>query len=93
MKWMQNKYIVFGLPNVLNNTLPLCEDCDYKKQHKFNFSQNYYQQGLKGLFYLHVVHSDICGPMQTQSLGGSSYFLTFIDDNSGFTMIYIYYKL
>jgi hypothetical protein len=29
---------------------------------------------------LDLVHSDICGPMPHQSLGGASYFVTSIDD-------------
>jgi transposase InsO family protein len=29
---------------------------------------------------LDLVHSDVCGPMRYQSLGGASYFVTFIDD-------------
>jgi len=29
---------------------------------------------------LELVHIDICGLMQTQSIGGSLYFMTFIDD-------------
>jgi hypothetical protein len=29
---------------------------------------------------LELIHSDICGPMQTLSIGGAKYFLTFIDD-------------
>ena len=37
---------------------------------------------------LELVHTDICGPMQTPSLGGSIYFLTFIDDFSRKTWIY-----
>jgi transposase InsO family protein len=35
-----------------------------------------------------IVHSDICGPMPTPSIGGSAYFLTFIDDFSRKTWIY-----
>ena len=31
---------------------------------------------------LQLVHSDVCGPMKTASLGGSKYFVTFIDDYS-----------
>lgn len=34
---------------------------------------------------LGLVHSDICGPMKTESLGGAKYFVTFIDDCSRYT--------
>lgn len=33
---------------------------------------------------LDIIHSDLCGPMQTTSLGGNRYFITFIDDATGF---------
>ena len=29
---------------------------------------------------LEVIHSDVCGPMQTTTFGGSRYFVTFVDD-------------
>ena len=35
-----------------------------------------------------MVHSDLCGPMQTQSLGGALYFMLIIDDCSRFTWVY-----
>ena len=31
---------------------------------------------------LELVHSDVCGPLQVESIGGSRYFITFIDDYS-----------
>ncbi|OMO99089.1 Integrase, catalytic core [Corchorus capsularis] len=31
---------------------------------------------------LELIHSDVCGPMEVESLGGNRYFLTFIDDAS-----------
>ena len=31
---------------------------------------------------LELVHSDVCGPMPIVSMGGASYFVTFIDDFS-----------
>ena len=37
---------------------------------------------------LHLVHSDICGPMQTQSIGGANYFVTFIDDYTRCCAVY-----
>jgi hypothetical protein len=39
---------------------------------------------------LDLIDSDICGPMATNSLGGSQYFLTFIDAFSRFLRIYTF---
>ncbi len=30
-----------------------------------------------------VIHSDVCGPIHTISLGGALYFVTFVDEASG----------
>jgi len=38
---------------------------------------------------LEIVHADLCGPMQTPSLNGSVYFMTFIDDFSKKTWLYL----
>lgn len=37
---------------------------------------------------LELLHMDICGPMDVQSIGGSSYFMTIIDDFSRFTFVF-----
>ena len=37
---------------------------------------------------LELVHTDLCGPMQEQSLGGNFYFLKFIDDFSRKAWVY-----
>jgi hypothetical protein len=38
---------------------------------------------------LELVHSDVCGPMKTTSRGGARYFVTFIDDFSRKTHVYL----
>lgn len=38
---------------------------------------------------LDLVHSDVCGPMPTQTPSGKRYLLTFIDDYSRFTFVYL----
>ena len=38
---------------------------------------------------LGLVHSDVCGKMNTQSLGGALYFFTFVDDKSHYTWVYV----
>ena len=37
---------------------------------------------------LQLVRSDVCGPMQTQSIGGAKYFVTFIDDYTRCCAVY-----
>ena len=40
-------------------------------------------------FPLELVHTDVCGSMNISSIGGNNYFLTFIDDFSRKTLIYL----
>ena len=37
---------------------------------------------------LELVHSDVCGPIETESIGGARYFVSFIDDYSKWTVVY-----
>ncbi|GAU42828.1 hypothetical protein TSUD_185870 [Trifolium subterraneum] len=37
---------------------------------------------------LRVIHSDICGPFETPSLGGSKYFITFVDEYTRMLWLY-----
>lgn len=36
-----------------------------------------------------IVHSDVCGPMKTTSIGKAKYFVTFIDDFSKKIWLYV----
>ena len=38
---------------------------------------------------LELVHSDLCGPMKTKTLGGALYIVTFIDDCSRKLWFYV----
>ena len=55
------------------------------KQHRNEFLVH---QETRQTSLLELIHTDLCGPMQTRSLGGASYFLTFIDDRSRYTWVY-----
>ena len=63
-----------------------CEACCLGKAHRTSFrtcDQN------KRVFQVgEFFHSDVCGPMQVESLGGNRYFLTFIDDASNYRKVY-----
>lgn len=55
-----------------------CEECVKGKAHRKSFphSKNV------STSLLELIHTDLCGPMEVQSIGGKRYVLTFIDDKS-----------
>ncbi|XXG79495.1 hypothetical protein AAC387_Pa09g0546 [Persea americana] len=57
--------------------LEFCEDCVFGKQKKVTFSKVGRPPKSERL---ELVHTDVWGQTQVPSLGGSSYFVTFIDD-------------
>ncbi|MCO5600205.1 hypothetical protein L7F22_054314 [Adiantum nelumboides] len=63
----------------------VCEGCVLGKMHKFAFSQD---GSVRATRKLQLVHSDVCCPMRTPSVGNSLYFVTFIDDFSRFCWVY-----
>ena len=76
--------MVEGLPMLKNVNIP-CEGCALGKMHRNEFPSN---PDKKKRDVLDLVHSDVCGPMQTRSLGGAFYFLLFIDDCTRYTWLY-----
>ncbi|GAU23070.1 hypothetical protein TSUD_183690 [Trifolium subterraneum] len=72
------KQLVSGLPEI---EIPkeVCEECVQSKQHRNSFSKD---AKSKTKAILEVVYSDVCGPIQVESIGGNKYFVTFIDDFS-----------
>ena len=85
---MTTNNLVNGLPPIKSN-LSLCENCVFGKHPKTSYPT---EPVTRATELLALVHTDLCGPMQTPSLGGAFYFLTFIDDYSRFTHIYFLSK-
>jgi transposase InsO family protein len=65
--------------------LELCKGCMQGKQQRQAFPKC---SASHAKHVLELVHTDICGPMRTASLGGSRYFMTFIDDKSRKVFVY-----
>ena len=57
------------IPKLSFSDHQFCEHCQYPTS------------APRELSPLDLVHSDVCGPMPHQSLGGASYFVNFIDDS------------
>lgn len=66
-----------------------CEPCVMGKMARSKF-ENVNEQKCKNV--MDLIHTDICGPMQTTTPGGKKYFITFIDDFSRYTVIYLLNK-
>lgn len=81
----QRKDMVQGLPTLKNENIS-CDGCALGKQHRSEFPINSNQRKRS---ILELVHTYVCGPMQTKSLGGASYFLIFTDDCSRYTWVYL----
>lgn len=65
-----------------------CITCKEDKQTRMPFKS----QGSHSSKPLELMHSDLCGPMETQSLGEGKYFLSFLDDYTKKVFVYILNK-
>ena len=80
---MLSKDKLSGLKSV---DLDFCEDCVYGKQKRASFSV---VRKIPKAEKLELMHTDVWGKASVPSLGGSLYFVTFIDDSS--RMIWVYF--
>ncbi|KAK8925796.1 hypothetical protein KSP39_PZI018370 [Platanthera zijinensis] len=78
--------------NILKKSLPdvsfnefTCESCIYRKHYRSTFSPHPFRRPAPFDF----VHSDIWGPYKITSVFGYRYFVTFVDDYSRVTWLYL----
>ncbi|NDA63213.1 MAG: hypothetical protein EBX50_14410 [Chitinophagia bacterium] len=83
LQQLASKGMVTGIPKSLANLEEVCSGCMLGKQHRDAFPN----EGKKASVPLELVHTDLCGPMSTLSLGKARYFMTFTDDATRFTHI------
>lgn len=74
------KFLDINVPNGLK-----CRVCIRGKQTRTPFAN----EGTRATQKLEIVHSDVCGPLQVQSIGGCRYFLSFIDDYTRKVFVYV----
>ena len=85
LKEMSSKKMVEGLSIVSGKEESSCEACIMGKMQKISCPKESQHRATK---LLEVIHSDVCGPMQVDSVGGSRYLLTFTDDFSRYKTVY-----
>jgi hypothetical protein len=87
LRAMHNKGMVEGFPEC-GLEVNFCEHFIYGKQSWVRFPSGATREN--GI--LELVHSDVFGPVTVPSLGGSLYYVSFIDDFSRKTWIYFLRK-
>ena len=75
--------MVKGLPSI--DQIDVYEGCVYGKQTRRAFPTNRAWRASKPL---ELIYADICGPMETRSLGGNRYFLLFTYDHTLMSWVY-----
>lgn len=83
LKLLCPKEMVYGLLKI--ESLILCQACIYEKQCRRPFPTG---NSWRAFNYLELIHVDLCGPMKTETFGGSWYFLLLTDDYSHMSWVY-----
>ena len=60
-----------------------CTACTLGKQHRLPFGTSTTVTSKP----LELLHTDLCGPMPVTSHGGNSYFITLLDDHTGYSIV------
>ena len=77
--------LVHGFDYDVSQDINFCEPCVSGKHHRSHFPTSITRSDeLLGL-----VHSDVCGKMNAQSLSGAEYFVAFIDDKTRYVWTYV----
>jgi hypothetical protein len=78
------------LPKVVTNVPTMTGKCDWDSWNKCKLRRKPFNPNTtsRATEPLHLVHSDICGPLET-AIGGGRYMLLFIDDATRHTDEYI----
>ena len=84
LKKLSKDDMVTGIPPLIDVKNP-CEGCLMGKQARLPFPKKSDSKSTKPL---ELIHSDVCGPLNVSSLGGSRYFMTVIDDYSKYFTVY-----
>ena len=84
---MADRGVVRGLRMIDNGKNLVCEGCVKGKVHRSPIPKTRTSPRASDL--LDKVHSDVCGPVEVPSLGGSRYFVTFIDEHSNWVTVFL----
>lgn len=71
----------------INPSDKLCEACIYGKQFRLPFSKTRDRSHVTRPLF--IVHTDVCGPITPSTIDEKNYFVTFIDEFTHYTVVYL----
>jgi len=80
-----DKDMILGVPKIEMSTT-VCDTCLIEKQPRNAFISSTAHRSKE---LLNVVYSDVCGPLEVPSLGGNKYLISFVDEFSRKTWLYL----
>ena len=89
LQQLEKDKLVKGFNYDVTKSTELCEPCVQGKLCKSKFPSTGRKRAVRPL---ELVHSDVCGKLKNKSLSGAEYFLSFIDDKTHFTWVYMLKK-
>ena len=81
-----DKQFQFPLTKACLDAHKACEACNRAKAQHLSYSTNTLPRATRPM---ELIHSDIWGPFPIPSIGGSRYFVSFIDDFTRYTFVYL----
>lgn len=81
-----NSNVVTGMPNLDRKGSSLCEPCLRGKQTRLPFHEF---EGARSSRPLELIHTDVVGPITPAAHDGKRFMVTFIDDRTHFSVVYI----
>ena len=85
IRGMVNHGVVEGINKDLKGAVHRCSACVYGKSTRAPIPK---ERASRVKHVLDLVHTDVCGPFPEPSLGGSLYFVSFVDDHSRYAWVY-----
>ena len=86
VKLLFNQKLVTGMKLSSTDHVEGCHGCAVGKSKRVPFPK---KSDRKTTRPLELVHSDVCGPFHVDSVGGSRYFVTFVDDYSRYVTVFM----
>lgn len=84
LKEMHIQGLTMDIPQVAIKN-GICGTCQYGKMNRLSFPA---KSTWRAKEKVELIHSDVCGPMSTESLNHNRYFVLFIDDLPRMTWVY-----